>query len=193
MDALGVAATSLELASVLLLALALPDGPPRPGLAPCWWGLLGGLATAPLWLIATGSLSWTDALTRPWLTWYGQRTPISPALVGAPYPHPWLFAPWWTLLGALALAILVGLNLWLATGLVAAGTLSCRARRAGLLALLPAAFAAPLCCGAPLAALFGIPLVVRFKVAPLTMTLSLLLLAANLAWLAARARRRAAC
>ncbi len=192
-DAIGVAATSLELAAVILLALALPDGPPRPGLAARWWGVLGGLATAPLWLIATGSLTWTDDLSRPWLAWYGQPTPISPALVGSPYPHLWLFAPWWTLLGAAGLSLLVGLNLWLATRLVAEGRLSCRARRAGLLALLPAAFAAPLCCGAPLAALFGIPLVFRFKVAPLTMALSLLLLAANLAWLAARAKRGAAC
>lgn len=76
--------------------------------------------------------------------------------------------------GPLALATLVDFNRWLATHLVAA-------------------FAAPLCCGAPLAALFGVPLVVRFKVAPLTMALSLLLLAANLAWPAVRARRGAAC
>jgi hypothetical protein len=192
-DAIGIAATALELAAVILLAVALPDGPPHPGLAPRWWGIVGGLATAPLWLVATGSLTWTDTLTRPWLTWYGQRTPISPALVGSPYPHLWLFAPWWVLLGAAGLSLLVGLNLWLATRLVAEGKLSCRARRAGLLALLPAALAAPLCCGAPLAALFGLPLVFRFKVAPLTMALSLLLLAANWAWLAARARRGAAC
>lgn len=92
-DAIGITATTLELAAVILLAVALPDGPPRPGLAPRWWGLLGALVTAPLWLVATGSLTWTDALTRPWLTWYGQRTPISPALVGSPYPHLWLFAP----------------------------------------------------------------------------------------------------
>jgi hypothetical protein len=193
-NAIGVVATALELAAVILLAVALPDAPAsRPHVAPVWWGVGGALLTAPLWLIATGSLVWTDFATTSWLSWYGERSPITPALVGAPLPHLWLFAPWWVLLGAVGLAALVGLNLWLATRLVGEGRLSCRARRAGLLALIPAAFAAPLCCGAPLAALFGIPVLLRFKVAPLTMVLSLLLLAANLAWLWARARRQVTC
>jgi hypothetical protein len=192
--AIGVLATTLEVAAVILLAVALPDTHPvRPRVAPLWWGVAGALVTMPLWLIATGSLVWTDLAFALELSWYEQRTAITPALVGAPLPHLWLFAPWWVLVAAPVLAMLVGLNLWLATRLVGEGRLSCRGRRVGLLTLIPAAFAAPLCCGTPLAALLGVPVLLRIKVAPITMLLSLALLAANLVWLWVRSKRLPTC
>lgn len=190
-DALGVAATLLELGALITLALALPEAPPARarGARAVWWGIGGAVLTLPLWLVATGSLQWLGDEQPVGLTWLGQRSAITPALVGSPLPHLWLFVPWWSLLGAAGLAVLVGLNLGVATRLVERGGLSCRGRRVGLLTLVPAAFAAPLCCGAPLAALLGVPLLLRVKVAPLTTLLSLVLLAANLAWLLVRKRR----
>lgn len=182
---LGIAATALELAAIVFLAVALPDHPAmRSKGSPKAWGVAGGLLSAPLWLIAAGALQWTSAdLGAPLFIWYGQRSPITPALAGAPLPHIWLFAPWWTLLGAAALAVLVGANLWLSTYLVRAHRISCRKRRVGLLALVPASLAGPLCCGAPLVALLGLPALVSLALAPYVVGLSLVLLSLHLLYL----------
>lgn len=187
-DILGIAATGLELVAMVLLALGLPDRPVmRFRGSPLVWGLAGGLLSAPLWLVATGALQWTSVdLGSPFLVWYSQRSPITPALAGSPLPHIWLFAPWWTLLGAVALAVLVGLNLWLSTRLVRAERISCRQRRVGLLALLPASLAGPVCCGAPLVALLGVPTVLSLVLAPYAAVLSLVLLTAHLVYLRSR-------
>jgi hypothetical protein len=187
---LGIAATTLELAAVVVLALALPDRPiMRPRVSPAGWGLTGALLSAPLWLVATGTLQWTSVDFRtPFFIWYGQRSPITPALAGSPLPHVWLFAPWWTLLSAGALGVLVGLDLWLSTRLLRAGRLSCRQRRVGLVALLPASLAGPLCCGAPLVALLGPPTLVSLALAPYAAGLSLALLSAHLLYLGSRWR-----
>ncbi len=194
LDGLGIAATGFELAAVVLLALALPDHPVmRPRVSPVWWGVGGGLLSAPLWLVATGSVQWTSAdLGAPFFVWYGHRSPITPALAGSPLPHVWLFAPWWTLLGAGTLAVLVGANLWLSTRLVRADQISCRQRRVGLLALLPASLAGPVCCGAPLVALLGVPTVLSLALAPYATALSLALLSAHLLYLRARWKARQA-
>src|SRR5712691_4982564 len=55
-DALGIAATGLELAAVLLLAVALPEPETsrRPRGAPLRWGFGGAVVFALLWLILTG-------------------------------------------------------------------------------------------------------------------------------------------
>jgi len=55
-DALGIVATGLEIAAVLLLAVALPEPETsrRPRGAPFWWGLGGAVVFAHLWLILTG-------------------------------------------------------------------------------------------------------------------------------------------
>src|SRR6266567_4207335 len=55
-DALGIATTGLEIAAVLLLAVALPEPATthtRRG-SPLWWGFAGAAVFAPLWLILTG-------------------------------------------------------------------------------------------------------------------------------------------
>ncbi len=190
-ELLGILTTGLELAALVLFALALPEPTGRSARrlrsAPVWWGIGGGLVAAPLWLIATGILQWTtaDSGTR-FLVWYGNRSAITPALAGSPAPHLFFFAPWWTLLGAAAIAVLVGLNLWLATRLVLRGDVSCLQRRMGLLTLLPAALSGPLCCGAPLIALFGVPAVLSLALAPYTTGLSIVLLVAQVVYLSVR-------
>ncbi|HEX9414693.1 MAG TPA: hypothetical protein VF916_14400 [Ktedonobacterales bacterium] len=193
--ALGIAATALELVAVVLLALALPDHPVmRARVSPVWWGVGSGLLSAPLWLVAKGTLQWTSAdLGAPFFHWYGQRSPITPALAGSPLPHIWLFAPWWTLLSAGALGVLVGLDLRLSTRLLLAGRMSCRQRRVGLLALVPASLAGPVCCGAPLVALLGLPTVLSLALAPYAAGLSMVLLSAHLLSLRSRWRASQAC
>jgi hypothetical protein len=191
-DALGIAATLLEIAAVLLLAIALPEPATsrRPPGAPLWWGLGGAVVFAPLWLILTGVVQWTSAVYASSLTWAGTGSwsALLPILVGSPLPHVWLAAPWWSLPAALALAILVGLNLWLSTRLLINGYESYRGRRARLLALLPAGLAVPVCCSAstPLLALLGVPLFLGVMAAPFAALLSAVLLSLSLVFLRIR-------
>src|SRR5579875_3606047 len=146
-DALGIAATGLEIAAVLLLTVALPEPAMthKPRGAPMWWGLGGAVVFALLWLILTGVVQWTGAVSPPALTWVGTDSwsALTPILIGSLLPHVWLAAPWWSLPAALVLAVLVGLHLWLSTRLLIARYMSGRGRRARLLALLPAGLASP--------------------------------------------------
>ncbi len=191
-DAVGIAATSLELVAVLLLAVALPEPETsrRPRGAPLWWGLGGAVVFALLWLILTGVAQWTSAVYAAPLTWVGTDSwsALTPLLVGSPLPHVWLAAPWWSLSAALALATLVGLNLWLSTRMLSAGYVTARGRRARGLLLLPAGLAAPVCCTAstPLLALLGVPLVLGVWAAPFAALLSTVLLVLSLVFLCAR-------
>jgi hypothetical protein len=194
-DTLGIAATLLELAAVLLLAIALPEPETSRRLrgAPLWWGFGGAVVFAPLWLILTGVVQWTSEAYISPLTWAGTGSwsALLPILVGEPLPHVWLAAPWWSLPAALALAILVGLNLWLSTRMLSAGLVSCKGRRARLLTLLPAGLAAPVCCSAstPLLALLGVPLFLGVMAAPFAALLSAVLLALSLVFLHVRGAR----
>jgi hypothetical protein len=194
-DALGIVATVLELAAVLLLALALPEPATmqRARGAPLWWGLGSAGAFAPLWLIATGVMQWTDAVYPTSLAWYGTASwsTLTPILAGSPLPHLWLAAPWWSLPAALLLAVLVGLTRWLSTRMLIAGSVSGRGRRARLLTLLPAGLAAPVCCSAstPLLALLGVPLVLGIWAAPFAVLLSAVLLTLSLVFLHVRGGR----
>src|SRR5229473_2751571 len=200
-DALGIAATSLELVAVLLLAVALPEPETsrRPRGAPLWWGLGGALVFATLWLILTGLVQWTSAVYTSPLTWVGTGSwsALTPLLVGSPLPHVWLAAPWWSLPAALALAILVGLNLGLSTRMLSVGYVTARGRRARGLLLLPAGLAAPVCCTAstPLLALLGVPLFLGVMAAPFAALLSAVLLSLSLVFLRVRFVRggRGAC
>jgi len=194
-DTLGIAATLLELAAVLLLAIALPEPETsrRPHGTPLWWGISGAVVFALLWLILTGVVEFSNAVYASSLTWAGTDSwsALLPILVGSPLPHVWLAAPWWSLPAALALAILVGLNLWLSTRMLSAGLVSCKGRRARLLTLLPAGLAAPVCCSAstPLLALLGVPLFLGVMAAPFAALLSAVLLALSLVFLHVRGAR----
>ncbi len=193
-EALGILTTGLELAALVLLALALPEPTGRSARhlrsAPVWWGIGGGLLAAPVWLIATGILQWTTAdFGTRFLVWYRNRSAITPALAGSSAPHLFFFAPWWTLLSAAAIAALVGLNLWLSSHLALGGEIGCRQRRVSLLTLLPAVLSGPLCCGAPLVALLGVPALLSLALAPYTTGLSLVLLAAQFVCLSVRFAR----
>ena len=90
-DALGIAATGLEIAAVLLLAVALPEPATarRPRVAPLWWGFGGAVVFAHLWLILTGVVQWTSAGYVSPLNWVGTDSwaALTPILVGSPLPH----------------------------------------------------------------------------------------------------------
>lgn len=192
--ALGVAATTLELATLILLVAALPEGRGPAIAVPAWLGgLLVAVATPPTWLFVSGSLQWTEP--SPWptpsLSWFtaGPVGQMSPALYGWLTDRLYLFLPWWVALGALVLGLLAGGNAWLASQLRREQRISCRRQRLSLLGLLPATFAATVCCGVPLAAIFGLSTATLFAGAPFATAVSIGLLAGNLALLA---RRRSA-
>jgi hypothetical protein len=180
---LGVVATSLELAALILLVIALPDTEGRDWPVPAWvGGLLIGVVTPILWVFVTGAVQWAGPVS--------YRVPnlsidpsvqgtLTPTLYGWLTDRLYLFLPWWAALGALALGLLAGVNVWLATRLRRAALISGRRRRVGLLALMPAAFAAPVCCGIPLAALLGIPTATLFAGAPFATATAFGLLAGN--------------
>jgi len=194
-DALGIAAMGLEIAAVLLLAVALPEPATarRPRGAPLWWGFGGAVVFVPLWLILTGVVEFSSAIYASSLTWVGTDSwsALTPILVGSPLPHVWLAAPWWSLPAAFVLAVLVGLNLGCSTSLLINGYESSRGRRARLLALLPAGLAAPVCCSAstPLLALLGVPLFLGVMAAPFAALLSAVLLSLSLVALSVRGAR----
>jgi hypothetical protein len=194
-DLLGIAATSLEITAVVLLAVTLPE-PETAGRShgtPLWWGLGGAVIFAPLWLILTGIVQWTSVASTSPLTWAGSDSwsALTPILVGSPLPHLWLAAPWWSLPAAFVLAVLVGLNLAGSTRLLLAGSVSRRGRRARLLALLPAGLATPVCCSAstPLLALLGVPLFLGVLAAPFAALLSVVLLTCSLVFSHVQFRR----
>jgi hypothetical protein len=183
-EPVGVLATGLELAAVLLLALALPDPPnQRRRLRAGWWGVSGALLVLVGWPILTGMLQWFPRalpLSLSWVSGAGWSFRL-PALVGSPLPHLWLVAPWWSLLALPLLSCLVGLQLWLTSHLIQAGRLEPRTRRQGLLSLVPAGLAVPSCCTAstPLLVALGVPLNLGVLLAPGATALSLLLLLAT--------------
>ncbi len=192
--ALGVLASSLELATLVLLVTALPDTEGRRWPVPAWAsGLAAGMLTAPLWVFVSGALQWTSPVEAavPSLRWWASpsSSALTPALYGYVTDRLYLFLPWWALLGAVSLAILVAANVWLATKLRRERRISCRRRRTSLLALLPAAFAAPVCCGVPLAAIFGLSTATLFAAAPWATAASIGLLGVNLVSLTRRLRQ----
>lgn len=191
---LGVAATTLELAALVLLVTILPDtpGPSRPrSRLPV--ALAVALGVPPLWVFVTGGVQWVDP--SPWptpqtpqLQWgvFGPIGQLSPALYGWLTDRLYLFLPWWVGPAAIGLGVLAGANVWLASRLRRERRISCRRWRLSLFGLLPAAFAATVCCGVPLAALFGLSTASLFAGAPFATATSIGLLAANLAWLVHR-------
>ena len=192
--ALGVLASTLELATLILLVRALPDTDGRQWPLPAWlFGAVAAAMTPPMWVFVTGALQWTPPVAGqvPSLRWSpGSLSQLEPALYGYVTNRLYLFLPWWALAGALLLGALVGANVWLATKLRRERRSSCRRRRTGLLGLLPAAFAAPVCCGIPLAAIFGLSTATLFAAAPIATAASIGLLTGNVVSLASRRRRQ---
>jgi hypothetical protein len=192
---IGIVATGLELAAVLLLAVALPAPATlrKPHGRAGAWGVGGAVVFALLWLPLTGVVQWTTTVYATPLYWAGTDSwsALTPILSGSPLPHLWLVAPWWSLPAVAILAILVGLNLWLSTQMRSAGVGKSEERRAGLLTVLPAGIAAPVCCSAspPLLALFGVPLALDAMAAPFAALLSAVLLTFSLVFLRIRFRR----
>lgn len=189
---IGVAATTLELAALILLVVALPDTKGRTWPVPAWLaGLLVGLATPPLWVFVTGAIQWTEpqGFPTPVLNVTGgPLQQLTPAIYGFVTDRLYLFLPWWAGIGAVTLGLLASANVWLATRLRREQRISCRRRRASLLGLLPAAFAAPVCCSVPLAAIFGLSTATLFAAAPFATAAAIGILSGNLVWLVQRRR-----
>jgi len=203
--ALGVTASVLDLVALVLLATVLHDraGPMRRDrrIPASLAGLLVGLAAPVAWLFVTGALQWVsyDSFSVspvPRLFWNPNRSGLlTPALYGFVTERVvsgwlYLFLPWWAGISALLLSVLAGANVWLAMRLRDAAV-SCPPRRTGLLGLLPAAFASPVCCAVPLGALFGISTATLYTGAPLLTAAGLGLLAWNVLALARVRRVRA--
>jgi hypothetical protein len=184
---IGVVATTLELAALILLALALPEAPGRRWpIRASFLGVLAGLATPPLWAFVTGALQWTQLASpgAPALDVFdGPVGLLLPAVYGYVTDHLYLFLPWWAGIAAAALGLLVGGNVWLATRLRREQRISCRRQRVSVLGFLPAAFTASTCCSVPLAALFGLSTATLFAAAPWATLAAIVMLSANLGWL----------
>lgn len=182
-DVVGVVATGIELGAVVLLASALPAGGGgrrhRIG-----WALAAALGFTVLFLIASGSAaSGTAESGAPLIEAYtltGDFSITVPALVVL-VEGGWAYVtlPWSTGLFLPLACLLLGIQVYLAMGLAACGPRAA-ARRRGVLSLTPALFAAPVCCGAPLASFLGTSAVVSaVSVTPWVLVATCLLLAAG--------------
>lgn len=79
------------------------------------------------------------------------------------------------------LGLLAGANVWQATRLRHDSRISCRRARLSLAGLLPATFTATVCCGVPLAAVFGLSTATLFAGASFATAASIGILTGNLA------------
>jgi hypothetical protein len=155
----GVVASSVELAALLLLAVALPVDAATAERNPrfAWrWALAAGPAFALLFLFATGSLAWVE-------TDLSKNVAVPSLLVdtadGWTFRSPWLTVvlgdhlllglSWVVAAFLVAAGVLVALNTGLTVGL-ARSARACRPQAGGVVAVAPAFLAAPTCCGAGL-------------------------------------------
>lgn len=190
-DAWGVIAAGVELAAVVLLASTIPatSKPRRRGT----WAAAGALGFALLYLIASGSAG------------TGPSNPSGPLVEADPLTGDFsLLVPGVVLLldGGRVFVTLpwtTGVFLPIACGLLAAQIYmaldipACEvrlaARRRGAFSLMPALFAAPVCCGLPLVSFLGTGAIVALvSVTPWLLIATCLLLGAT-TWQAWRARR----
>jgi hypothetical protein len=182
-DLVGVVATGVELGTVVLLASALPamgeTKQHRIG-----WALATALGFAVLFLIASGSAASGSAEPgAPLIDAYtvtGDLSITIPALVVL-VKGGWAYVtlPWSTALFLPLACLLLAVQVYLAMGLAACGPRA-TARRRGVLSLVPSLFAAPVCCGAPLAAFLGTSAVTSaISITPWVLVATCLLLAAG--------------
>lgn len=193
-DAWGVVAAGLELGAAFLLATTVPATTRRPR-SRALWAAAGALGFSIVYLLASGSAGSGSAEPGAPLvetyTLYGDFSLLVPGLVvlldGG---RVFLTLAWST---AVFLPITAGLLA--AQIFMALDTSACdarlRARRRGVIAVTPALFAAPVCCGAPLLAFLGTgALLTLTAITPVLLIATSLLLGAG-TWRVARERRRA--
>lgn len=179
---LGVLATGAELATLVLLATALPV----PTAARRWtrwaWGAAAGAAFAGLFLLASGALSYVSfAGDPPSLSFSNPGFSLSyPMIYGLLFPHIWVVGSWSTFVFIGVAAVLVAANVATVTGRRAVAP-ECNPRPRGLLAVAPSLFAVSSCCGMPLALFMGTAAVgFLFKATPWLLLITIAMLGANL-------------
>lgn len=175
----GVLATASELATLFIIASALPQtGKSR--LASRWaWGGAAGLAFTLLFLLASSAVSyvsWTNEDLRSSSSGFSLRSPF---FIGMLLPHVRVTAPWSTLAFTALAGALVTANVVAAMGR-AQRSLFCRPGR-GVLAAAPALFAVSSCCGTSAALFLGVSATVPLlTVTPWLLLATVGLLSANL-------------
>lgn len=180
--ALGVLATGAELATLVLLASALPVARARSRWIRWAWGTASGIAYASLVLLASGALSYVPlGEDAPSLSVLDQGLSLhSPAIYGLLLPKIWLFASWSVLVFSAIAAILVGANVTAITGRDALAP-ECNRRSSTLVALAPSFLAVSSCCGMPVALFLGSAAVgFLFEATPWLLLVTIGLLATNL-------------
>lgn len=191
-DVWGVVAAGVELAAVVLLASTVPSASQRPRRR--WpWAAAGALGFAVIYLIASGSAGTTTEGGGPLLevrTLRGDFSLLVPGWVlrfdgGRAY----LTMPWTTLVFLPVASALIAAQIRSALA-VPDCQARLAARRRGALALVPALFAAPVCCAAPLLSFLGTGAIVTLAtITPWLLIATCALLGAG-AWQTRRARRR---
>lgn len=180
---LGVLATGAELATLFILATLLP--------APRWsrrrsrwlWGTTAGLSFAFLFLLASSAISYVPWATKEIPSFNNQYNGFSlgsPFIIGMPLPHIWMVGAWSTFAATAVAAGLVA-----ATVIVSMGgtrtSVSCTARRRGVVAVAPALFAVSSCCGTSVALFLGVSTTVALlRFTPWILLTTVLMLSANL-------------
>ncbi|HSH81616.1 MAG TPA: hypothetical protein VLA19_24060 [Herpetosiphonaceae bacterium] len=189
----GLLSLLLELGALAALAVILPARlHTQPGF-PIWTTSAVGGVYFVLQLIASGSVSYVPKVLEPafamrFLPYSGGFPTLSPALTVLIAHHWWFYLP---LVGtvltgvvAVLLAIAVGRTIELSRMYS-----QCRTR-IGLLGILPASLAAPVCCGPSLLSAAGLSLsgLLGFLAVPL-LGLSALLLLLDISWLTGQLQR----
>lgn len=192
-DVWGVAAAGLELGAVVLLASTVPSmgGIPRHRAV---WALAAGAGFAVVFLLASGSAGSAPAdPDAPLVQAYTLTGDLSVTVPGVvlylDHGRIFLTLPWSTGIFLPIAVALVGAQVYLALGTPACAS-RLRARRRGTLSAVPALFAAPVCCGAPLLSFLGTGAVVSVAaVTPALLAASCLLMALSV-WRLRSARRQ---
>jgi hypothetical protein len=180
--ALGVLATGAELATLMLLAAALPVPTARARWLRWTWAAGAGVAFAALFMLTSGALSYVP-FTRgsPSLEVLNTGFSLnSPLIYGMLAPHVWLVGSWSVLAFTGVAAALVAANV---ASLSAHRALApeCNARPSSIVALGPSLLAVSSCCGAPLALFLGTTAVgFLFQATPYLLLITIVLLVANL-------------
>jgi hypothetical protein len=192
-DIWGVVATGLELGAVVLVATIVPS---RGILARhrLTWSAAGALGFAVIYLLASGSAGYVDEpIGRPFVEVYpvtGEFSITVPALaVYVAGGRAFVTLPWSTGVFLPIASVLIAAQVYLALGLTGCAP-RLGARRRGVVSLIPAVFAAPVCCGAPLLSFLGTSATISLSQAtPLLLVATVVLLLAS-TWRLAHDSRR---
>ncbi len=179
---LGVVATGAELATLVLLAAALPVPTAKRRWTGWAWAIAAGLAFAGLFLLASGAISYVSFAGSPSsFNSYNPGLSIRyPLVYGLLLPHVWVVGSWSTFAFVAIAAVLVAANVVSVTGRQTVAP-ECNPRPRGLLAVAPSLFAVSSCCGMPLALFMGTAAVgFLFKATPWLLLITVAMLVGNL-------------